>query len=416
VDHGKSTLCGRILLDLGLVDERTVQKCKEQAIENHRESWVMAYFLDESDEERRRGKTVEFARARFESTKKRYAILDAPGHRNYIPMMIEGAAQADVAILVISARSSEFESGFQKSGQTREHIILAKTLGIQKVVVVVNKMDDETVAWSQTRYDQIKKSVSTFLGSVGFSNATFIPLSAFGGINVAGNVIQPGWYHGSSLVTTLDDFPPFPRNTTGPLIIPINLVDTEHGRVHVSGKVETGTLHVDTDLIVMPGSFPVYVAAIYPHYGSTQTAEELSAGENVRIALDKTQMEHVRRGAILCSATDAICLCTLFSAEIKIINLPGGIFSAGYKAILHIHCEAIECSIKALLFEFDKNGNKSKAKPQFVKSGARVEAVIEVPRPVAMATFQNVMQLGRFTLRVGGDTVGFGKVLRCKAN
>jgi len=413
VDHGKSTLCGRILFDLGLVDERTVQKCKELAKENHRESWSMAYYVDENDEERRRGITVEFARARFESSKKRYAILDAPGHRNYIPMMIEGAAQADVAILVISARSNEFESGFQRNGQTREHIILAKTLGIHKVVVVVNKMDDDTVSWSQARFDQIKKSVSSFLGSVGFPNAPFVPLSGFSGINIAGDVIQPSWYGGSSLVTTLDDLPPIPRNTSGPFILPINLVDTEHGHVHVSGKVESGTLHVDSDLIILPGSYSVHVTTIYPHYGSSQTTETAPAGENVRITLDKAQMEHVRRGAVLCSMPDALSLCTMFSAEIKIINLPVGILTAGYKAILHIHCEAIECSVKAILYEYDKNGNKVKAN-RFVKSGARIEAVLEVSRQVVMAPYQNVIQLGRFTLRVGGETIGFGKVLKCK--
>jgi len=277
----------------------------------------------------------------------------------------------------------------------------------------VNKMDDVSVAWSKERFEQIKKGVNTFLGSVGFLDVLFIPISGYNGTNVVGNVTKPSWYSGSSLVSTLDELPPFPRNTSGPLIIPISLVDTEHGHVHVSGKVESGTLRVNSNLLVVPGSYPVHVSAIFPHYGSTQTAEEVSAGENVRIDLDKAPVEHLRRGVVLCSSPDAVTTCTQFSAEIKIINLPGRIFSAGYKTILHVHNEAIECTVKALLYEFDKSGNKSKAK-QFVKSGARIEAVLEVSRPVAMSTFQSVMQLGRFTLREGVDTIGFGKVIKCK--
>jgi peptide chain release factor subunit 3 len=151
VDAGKSTLGGNILFLTGMVDERTMEKYEKEAREAGRESWYLSWALDTSKEERSKGKTVEVGRARFETEKRRYTILDAPGHKSYVPNMISGAAQADVGVLVISARKGEFETGFDKGGQTREHAVLAKMQGINKLVVVINKMDDPTVEWSKER-------------------------------------------------------------------------------------------------------------------------------------------------------------------------------------------------------------------------------------------------------------------------
>src|SRR5947207_195337 len=151
VDAGKSTLGGNILYLTGMVDERTMEKYEKEAREAGRESWYLSWALDTSKEERSKGKTVEVGRARFETEKRRYTILDAPGHKSYVPNMISGAAQADVGVLVISARKGEFETGFDKGGQTREHAVLAKMQGINKLVVVINKMDDPTVEWSKER-------------------------------------------------------------------------------------------------------------------------------------------------------------------------------------------------------------------------------------------------------------------------
>jgi peptide chain release factor subunit 3 len=152
VDAGKSTLGGNILFLTGMVDERTMEKYEKEAREAGRESWYLSWALDTSKEERNKGKTVEVGRARFETEKRRYTILDAPGHKSYVPNMISGAAQADVGVLVISARKGEFETGFDKGGQTREHAVLAKMQGINKLVIVINKMDDPTVGWSKERY------------------------------------------------------------------------------------------------------------------------------------------------------------------------------------------------------------------------------------------------------------------------
>jgi peptide chain release factor subunit 3 len=163
VDAGKSTLSGQILFLTNQVDQRLIDKFSREAKERNRESWFMAYIMDTNEEERAKGKTVEVGMAHFETETKRYTILDAPGHKNYVPNMIGGAAQADIAVLVISTRRGEFETGFEKGGQTREHAMLAKTLGVNKLVVVMNKMDDPTVDWSQERFDECKSKLTPYV-------------------------------------------------------------------------------------------------------------------------------------------------------------------------------------------------------------------------------------------------------------
>lgn len=152
VDAGKSTMGGHILLLTGMVDKRTMEKYEREAKELGRESWYLSWALDLNSEERAKGKTTEYGRGFFETEKRRYTILDAPGHKNFVPSMIGGASQADVGVLVISARKGEFETGFERGGQTREHAMLAKTAGVKKLIMVINKMDDQTVEWSKERY------------------------------------------------------------------------------------------------------------------------------------------------------------------------------------------------------------------------------------------------------------------------
>lgn len=187
VDAGKSTMGGNLLFITGMVDKRTMEKYERDAKEAGRESWYLSWALDSTPQERNKGKTVEVGRAYFETDLRRYTILDAPGHKTFVPSMISGAAQADVAVLVISARKGEFETGFEKGGQTREHIMLVKTAGVSKVIIVVNKMDDPTVIWDKGRYDEIKDKLTPFVKAAGFNpktDVTFIPVSAYTGVNL----------------------------------------------------------------------------------------------------------------------------------------------------------------------------------------------------------------------------------------
>ena len=199
VDAGKSTMGGNILFLSGMVDKRTMEKYERDAKEAGRESWYLSWALDSTPQERAKGKTVEVGRAYFETKSRRYTILDAPGHKTFVPSMISGAAQADVAVLVISARKGEFETGFEKGGQTREHIMLVKTAGVQKVVCVINKMDESTVQWQKARFDEIKDKISPFIRAAGFNlktDVTFIPVSAYTGANLKDRVskdVAPWW-------------------------------------------------------------------------------------------------------------------------------------------------------------------------------------------------------------------------------
>ena len=204
VDAGKSTISGNLLYLLGMVDDRDIEKYKKEANEKGRDSWFLAYIMDSFDEEKDKGKTVEVGRAHFETSKRRYTLLDAPGHVSYIPNMILAASQADIGILVISARQQEFEKGFDKDGRTREHVLLAKTLNIGKLLVLINKMDESSVQWSEKRFIEIKNKLDIYLKKTGFKNVQYVPLSGITGHNLINN-INSSWYKGPCFIEALDD-------------------------------------------------------------------------------------------------------------------------------------------------------------------------------------------------------------------
>lgn len=206
VDAGKSTLGGNLLYMTGMVDKRTMEKNARDAKEAGVESWYLSWALDSTPQERSQGKTVEVGRAYFETDARRYTILDAPGHKTYVPSMIQGAAQADIAILVISARKGEFETGFEKGGQTREHIMLVKTAGVSKLIIAINKMDEPTVQWAESRFNEIKDKITPFVKAAGFNpktDVTFIPVSAYTGVNLKERIPKetaPWWRYVQSFL------------------------------------------------------------------------------------------------------------------------------------------------------------------------------------------------------------------------
>lgn len=255
VDAGKSTMGGNLLYLSGMVDQRTMEKYERESKAAGRESWALSWALDSTIQERDKGITVEVGRAFFETSSRRYTILDAPGHKNFVPNMISGAAQADIALLVISARKGEFETGFEKGGQTREHAMLVRTAGVQRLIVVVNKMDDPTVQWSQERYKEIVDKMTPFIRTTGFSNkmVTYIPVSAFTGANLKEAVGKKAcpWHSGPPLLTLLDDIPLTDRDVHAPLTMPVSEKYADMGTM-VVGKIETGRLRKGSELMLMP--------------------------------------------------------------------------------------------------------------------------------------------------------------------
>ncbi|WIA14996.1 hypothetical protein OEZ85_001702 [Tetradesmus obliquus] len=422
VDAGKSTLGGQILFLTGGVDKRTIEKYEREAKDKNRESWYMAYIMDTNEEERVKGITVEVGRAKFETEARRYTILDAPGHKNYVPNMIMGAAQADVAVLVISSRKGEYETGFEKGGQTREHAQLAKTLGVVKLIVVVNKLDDHSVAedgkWSQARYDEIVKGLTPFLKTCGYNpkkDLTFIPISALYGHNVKERVTPDvcGWYDGPTLFETLDTVEVQQREPTAPFRMPIVDKYRDMGTM-VMGKSEAGLVQIGDMLQVMPNKLRVKVEGIFR---DEQESTAAKAGENLRLRISGAEEGDVQTGFVLCSISNPVPMVSTFECQLVILELleHNPIFTVGYRSVLHIHTIVEECEVTKLVHAVDMKTKEPK-KVKYVKSGAMCVCRITMEKPVCIETFADLPAMGRFTLRDEGRTIAIGKVTKLPKN
>jgi peptide chain release factor subunit 3 len=415
VDAGKSTIGGQILYLSDMVDERTIQKYEREAKDKNRESWYMAYIMDTNEEERAKGKTVEVGRAHFETAKTRFTILDAPGHKNYVPNMISGASQADVGVLVIAARKGEFETGFERGGQTREHAQLAKTLGVSKLLVVVNKMDDPSVEWSKERFDEIEKKIVPFLKTCGYNtkkDVQFLPISGLYGHNMKERMSKSicPWWDGPCLFEALDTVELPERNPAGPFRMPLIDKYRDMGTV-VMGKIESGSVRRGDTLILMPNKALVKVVTVYRDNDEVTYAKP---GENLRLRLSGIEEEDISQGFVLSAVNKPIPAVLEFDAQLQILELLDhkAIFTAGYKAVLHIHSVVEECEIMGLLHQIDPKTKKPmKKKILFVKSGAVVVVRIQVNELICVEKFEDFPQLGRFTLRDEGKTVAIGKIV-----
>lgn len=417
VDAGKSTIGGQLMFLTGQVDKRTLEKYQNEAREKSRESWYLSWALDTNEEERDKGKTVEVGRAWFETEKKHFIILDAPGHKCFVPNMIGGASQADIAILVISARKGEFETGFERGGQTREHALLVKTAGVRYLVVLINKMDDPTVNWDQARYEEIKEKLAPFLKKSGFKpgeDTIFMPCSGMSGAFLkeppSDNVVS--WYKGPTFIDYLDNLPSFNRSIDGPLRMPIVERYKEMG-VIVMGKVESGCCRVGDKCLIMPNRTRVEVTNIY--YEEIET-DSCVCGENVRLKLKNVEEEEISLGFVLCDAQQEPCgVGRVFDAQVAIMEHKS-IICPGYSAVLHIHAAAVEVQLKKLITLIDrKTGQRTQEHPRFIKQDqvaiARFE-LTQTGQAICMEPFKRFPQLGRFTLRDEGRTVAVGKVLK----
>merc|ERR1711977_408095 len=417
VDAGKSTLGGAILIQSGMVDERTIEKYKKEAKDMGRETWWISWALDLTKEERSKGKTVEVGRAFFETEKRRYSILDAPGHKTYVPSMIGGASQADVGILVISARKGEYETGFEKGGQTREHAMLAKTQGVNKLVVVINKMDDPTVEWSEKRYLECTTKLGAFLKGTGFNLKTdvfFMPIAAQSFIGLKDRIpdgICP-WYSGPSLLEYLDNMTSLERKVKAPFMMPVNGKYRDMGTL-VEGKIEAGVVKKNMSLMMMPNREKVEVAALYG-----ETEEEMTiaqSGDQIRLRLRGIEEEDIMPGFVLCSPKRPVHCVKAFEAQIRVLELKS-ILSAGFNCVLHVHSAIEEVTFAALLHSLQKGTNRrSKKPPTHAKRGDSIIARLEViggAGSVCVERFEDYAQLGRFTLRDQGQTIAIGKITR----
>jgi peptide chain release factor subunit 3 len=413
VDAGKSTLSGQILLLTGMVDQRTIEKYEREAKENARDSWFLAYVMDCGEDEREKGITIEVGRASFATKAKRYTILDAPGHRNFVPNMITGASQADVAVLVVSARINEFEAGFHRGGQTTEHAILAKTLGIDTLIVVVNKMDDESVMWSQERYENIKRELGSFLRKIGYTEVKFVPVSGYTGINVMSRMNKQTchWYDGPSLLETLDSLPLIQRNTEGPLRVPIlDKYKDERGQTAIIGKIEQGSITKGQKVVIMPNRVECEVVRLV---SNDQDVDIVLAGENAFIYVSGED-SNVHAGHVMCDQRDPLEASCAFVGQFKVLDKD--VLTAGYEAQMHIHTALINCSVKSILATVDpRTGRDLIVKPTIARKGDLIRAIFELGKPICFEKFDVLPSMGRFAMREDRN-IGVGKVLLKKKN
>uniref|UniRef100_A0A8D8VXP5 Eukaryotic peptide chain release factor GTP-binding subunit n=1 Tax=Cacopsylla melanoneura TaxID=428564 RepID=A0A8D8VXP5_9HEMI len=413
VDAGKSTIGGQIMALTGMVDKRTLEKYEREAKERSRESWYLSWALDTNSEEREKGKTVEVGRAYFETERKHFTILDAPGHKSFVPNMIGGTAQADLAVLVISARKGEFETGFDRGGQTREHAMLAKTAGVKHLVVLINKMDDPTVLWAEARYNECKDKILPYLKKLGFNPAkdlSFMPCSGQMGQNLKEPLTTDicSWWKGPAFIPFIDGLPSLNRKMDGPFLMPVVEKFKDMGTV-VMGKVESGEAKKGMNLLLMPNRTPVIVDQLW---SDDEEVGSVGPGENIKVKLKGIEEDDVSPGFVLCDPSNPARTARIFDAQIVILEHKS-IICAGYSAVMHIHCVAEEVNVKALICLIDKKtGDKSKTRPRFVKQDQIAIMRLEAAGVICLDQFKLFPQMGRFTLRDEGKTIAIGKVLK----
>ncbi|ORY82111.1 P-loop containing nucleoside triphosphate hydrolase protein [Protomyces lactucae-debilis] len=421
VDSGKSTTTGHLIYKCGGIDKRTIEKFEKEAAELGKGSFKYAWVLDKLKAERERGITIDIALWKFETVKYFVTVIDAPGHRDFIKNMITGTSQADCAILIIAAGTGEFEAGISKDGQTREHALLAYTLGVKQLIVAINKMD--TAKYSEARFQEIIKETSNFVKKVGYNPATvaFVPISGWHGDNMIEKSPNMSWFKGwektvkgnttkgFTLLEAIDAIETPVRPSDKPLRLPLQDVYKIGGIGTVPvGRVETGVIKAGMVVTFAPANVTTEVKSVEMHH---ETLESGQPGDNVGFNVKNVSVKEIRRGNV-CGDTkqDPPKGAAFFNAQVIVLNHPGQI-SAGYAPVLDCHTAHIACKFAELLEKIDRRTGKSiEDKPKFVKSGDACIAKMQPSKPMCVEAFTEYPPLGRFAVRDMRQTVAVGVI------
>ncbi|KAJ7688427.1 P-loop containing nucleoside triphosphate hydrolase protein [Mycena rosella] len=420
VDAGKSTLMGRLLYELGRMDERTRTANERNSVKAGKSSFSWAWGLDGTAEERERGITMDVALQSFSTTQRQITVLDAPGHKEFIPNMISGASQADCALLVVDASTGEFEAGFDRGGQTREHLILARSLGVAQVIVAINKLDQ--VQWEKDRYDDICALLRPFLIQSGFhpSKTKFLPVGAMLGVNLATcegddakQLLQ--WYKGPTLVDLLDKLEPPSRDIAAPVRIPIsNIFKGQGSGTSVAGRLLSGVVQVGERLRILPGDETAVVKSIEVEEENVPWA---MAGSNLTLALVSVDSIQLTIGSVLCPPADPVPLASNFTARIIIFDVQVPIISGAMVELFH-HSRDVPATISKLIATLDRTSGKVvKSNPRVVAKASSAEVQITLRsvgssvRPIPLEPYAVNKAMGRILIRREGETIAAGVVM-----
>ena len=402
VDHGKSTLVGRLLYETGSVPEHVIEQHKEEAEEKGKGGFEFAYVMDNLAEERERGVTIDIAHQEFSTDTYDFTIVDCPGHRDFVKNMITGASQADNAVLVVAA-----DDGVQP--QTQEHVFLARTLGIGELIVGINKMD--LVDYGETKYEEVKSEVGDLLKQVQFDsdNAEFIPISAFEGDNIADHSDNTPWYDGEILLEALNSLPEPEPPTDAPLRLPIQDVYTISGIGTVPvGRVETGMMNIGDNVSFQPSDVGGEVKTIEMHH---EEVPEAGPGDNVGFNVRGIGKDDIRRGDVCGPADDPPSVAETFQAQIVVMQHPS-VITAGYTPVFHAHTAQVACTIESLDKKMDpSSGEVDEENPDFIQTGDAAVVTVRPQKPLSIEPSSEIPELGSFAVRDMGQTIAAGKVL-----
>ena len=399
VDHGKSTLVGRMLYDTGSVRDEQMRKLKDLAKELKKETFEFAFVMDKLKEERERGITIDIMHQRFDTPKYYFTIIDAPGHRDFVKNMITGTSQADGAILVVSAKD-----GIQD--QTKEHAYLAKVLGVGQMVVAINKMD--MINYDEHKYKETKEAVIKLLNGIGYKTGEmhFVPTSGYLGDNVAKRSDKTAWYKGPTLIEALDEFKMPHQPVDKPLRLPIQDVYsiTGVGTVPV-GRVETGILKINDKIVFVPSGAQGEVKSIEMHH---EQATEAHPGDNIGFNVRGVGKGDIKRGDVACHPQNAAKVVKEFTAQIIVLNHPS-VISKGYTPVFHIHTSQIACTVTEIVKKMDpKTGAAVTENSEFLKTGDAAIIKVKPTKPLIIEKQSDMPELARFAIRDMGQTVAAG--------
>nr|ACY74448.1 translation elongation factor 1A [Malo kingi] len=425
VDSGKSTSTGHLIFKCGGIDKRTIEKFEKEAQELGKGSFKYAWVLDKLKAERERGITIDIALWKFEVENYFVTVIDAPGHRDFIKNMITGTSQADCAVLIVASSTGEFEAGVSKDGQTREHALLAYTLGVKQMIVGVNKIDNTDPPYSEKRFNDIKAEVGLYLKKIGYNpkNIPFIPISGWFGDNMIAKSENPKLSWWKHCVVTKDgkehkltclrdalnniEFPK--RPTEKPLRLPLQDVYKIGGIGTVPvGRVETGTLKAGMIVHISPANITTEVKSVEMHH---ETLDLANPGDNVGFNIKNVSVKEIRRGMVCGdSKQDPPREAKNFTAQVIVLNHPGEIH-AGYSPVLDCHTAHIACKFSELKAKCDRRSGKTvEENPKSVKSGDAAMVVLVPSKPMVVETYSEYQPLGRFAVRDMKQTVAVGVI------